>query len=278
MNTYTLDNLSINCSLNAGTIYLKVVDTASFATFEAKCDPTDLPVASSIEDTYTLICNCLSRQTHHECIFRVENNNMRLSFDARVGGYFSIHFDVFLRERTTTESGKLGAMIARLETRHNAEMEFMRNAMKELQIFTEALAFAEIRVTDGNYPTTLPLNSTTINCDSTTFNMNRICLFPRLTELNLRTNWNHGEYHMSKTVEKLTFTNITHIINLREIFAKFPKLTSLIVGAGCSIPTNAMAITTSNHSIKTIQLPNATPEIAEVAQYCAANDIVIIKM
>ena len=96
MNTYTVDNLSVNCSLNAGTIYLKVVDTASFATFETKYEPV---VASSIEDTHTLMCNCLSKQTHHTCEFHMENSNMRITFDAKVGGYFNVHFDVFHRER-----------------------------------------------------------------------------------------------------------------------------------------------------------------------------------
>jgi hypothetical protein len=275
MNTYTVDNLSVNCSLNVGTIYLKVVDTASFATFETKYEPV---VASSIEDTHTLMCNCLSKQTHHTCEFHMENSNMRITFDAKVGGYFNVHFDVFLRERTASESGKLGAMIARLETRQNTEMEFIRNALSELQLFTEALSNAEIRVSLGNYPKFAPLNPTTITCDSTVFDTSKVLLFPRLKELNMICNWNGGEYPMSNSVEKLTLLNITHTINVGEILTKFPNLTTLDIGAGCQVPTNATAITRLKHNLKTITLPNGTAEIAEIAQYCAINNIVLIKM
>ena len=83
---------------------------------------------------------------------------------------------------------------------------------------------------------------------------------------------------MSNSVEKLTLLNITHTINVGEILTKFPNLTTLDIGAGCQIPTNATAITRLKHTIKTITLPNGTAEIAEIAQYCAINNIVLIKM
>lgn len=280
MNTYTIDNLSVNISLNAGTIYLKVVDTASFATFETKCEPADLPTTSSIGDTYTLMCNCLAKQIHHNCEFHVENNNMRITFDAKIGGYYSVHFDVFLRERTTTESGKLGAMIARLETRQTAEMEFMRNALKELQRYTDALSFAEINMSSQQSdPRFIPLNTTTLTCDTPYYSINKTHIFPKLKELIVSSNMNQGLVQLkNNTVEKLSFFNISQTIDLSQILANFPNLTTISISPNCSSVMNAkFAIVDTKHGLKNITLPNNTGLIAEITQYCTTNNIILIK-
>jgi hypothetical protein len=280
MNTYIVDNLSINCSLNDDSIYLRVVDTASFATFETKCDSTDL--VSSLEDSYTLICNCLSREIHHTCDFHVENGNMCITFDAKIGGYFCVHFDVFLIERKTTKSGKLSAMVARMETRQNLqdkEIESLRDTLTELQSFAEALSFAEIRLTEGSYPKFAPLNSTAITFDFSDFDVSKVCLFPRLKELNIFAQPLQDLYSLkSNTVEKLTFRHINYPINLREILNNFPNLTALHIELGCVLPSNACVICQGTHQLKNISLPNATPDILEITRYCADNNIAIMKL
>jgi hypothetical protein len=290
MNSYTIDNLSINCSLNDGTIYFRVVDTESFVTFDGKYEVADFFLLSSIEDTFALICNCLSREINHTCVFHVENGKMRITFDCKIGGYFNVHFDVFLRERIFTDSGVLSAMVAKLETRQNtqnAKMESFCNALAELQLLTEALSYAEIRLSlnsaNPNHLKFAPVNTTTItsDCYESNFDMRKVCVFPNLKELNIFVQ-PHAEVELywmkSKTVEKLSFKGINYSINLCEILNNFPNLTTLTVDLKCKPPTHAIAITQTKHKLETISLSYATPDILILEQYCSDNKIAFNKL
>lgn len=290
MNTYTIDNFSINCSLNDGSIYLRVVDTVSFTAFDGKYEVADFFLLSSIEDTFTLICNCLSREINHTCVFDLENGKMRITFDCKIGGYFNVHFDVFLRERIFTDSGVLSAMIAKLETRQNTQntrIDALCNALAELQIFTEALSYAEIRLSlnsaNPNHFKFAPVNATTItsDCYESNFDMRKVCVFPNLKKLNIFVQ-PHAEVELywmkSDTVEDLVFKGINYSINLREILNNFPNLITLTVDLKCVPPSNAIAITQIEHKLKTISLSYATPDIPILEQYCTDNKIVFNKL
>lgn len=279
MNTYQVNQLAITISLSSSDIFLKAVDTLSFATYETKCGPEDLPVGCSIQDTYVLMGNCLQlSDKNHTCEMAVENCNMRISFDAKVGGYLRIKFNVFLRERTTTESGKLGALLSRLETRYNSEMEFIKNAIKELQVFTEALSNAVIVVnTDHNSPKLIPVKTEQLDISYSDFDTSKVALFPRLKTIRCHCSIDsRNENFASNSVETIRFIN-THT-DLSRLLCNFPNLTYLALGSGCRIDHAKHALTTLPHKLKTFNIFTGIlgGEHAEIAQYCASNNIMLV--
>jgi hypothetical protein len=209
---------------------------------------------------------------------------MRISFDAKVGGYLRIKFNVFLRERTTTESGKLGALLSRLETRYNSDMEFIKNAIKDIQVFTEALSNAVIEISiDNNQNHFAAVNSEQLLVHNW-LDQTKIKLFPRLKKLHLQFNGQPrdalGKLFMSNSVETLIFNNIAQRIDMSIIIENFPNLNSITIGIGCSSVLNAkLALTTLPHRLKTINIEVAGllgSDRTEISQYCASNNIVLV--
>lgn len=275
MNTYQVNQLAITISLSSSDIFVKAVDTISFATYETKCGPEDFPVGCSIEDTYTLMGNCLQlADNNHTCEMVVENCNMRISFDAKVGGYLRIKFNVFLRERTTTESGKLGALLSRLETRYNSDMEFIKNAIKDIQVFTEALSNAVI-VVSTDPPRFAAVNTEQLTTSDFVFDASKVRLFPRLKTITCF-NDRIDTSMASNSVETILMTNMSTDLSI--LLRNFPNLTSLTLGASCRINNAKLALTTLPHKLKTINIFTGLlgGEHAEIAQYCASAKIVLV--
>jgi hypothetical protein len=114
MNTYTINQFIVNIALlDEQVIYLKVIDNTSFSTYERNCEIRDFPNAESIEDTYKLITNCFDGAENHSCLFYAKVNMLQIAVNAKFGGYYTVKYDVYLKERISADQ-KCNAICARL--------------------------------------------------------------------------------------------------------------------------------------------------------------------
>ena len=56
--TFTYKNYSIVSSLNERTIYLKIIDTINFLSYEGNVDIKELRISIDLEGAYKIMINC----------------------------------------------------------------------------------------------------------------------------------------------------------------------------------------------------------------------------
>jgi hypothetical protein len=133
MDTFTNSNYSITSSLNERTIYLKIIDTMQYLSYEGNIELKELKLPITLKDAYTLITKCLSNTDEHLVKYSKNTNILRLDFTAKVGGYMNISFDVMLRECIMGDDARTSIKLTELEVKHGKEQEEMKMIIKKVQ-------------------------------------------------------------------------------------------------------------------------------------------------
>jgi hypothetical protein len=133
MDTFTSSNYSITSSLNERTIYIKIIDTIQYLSYEGNIELKELKLPITLKDAYILITKCLSNTDDHLVKFSKNTNILRLDFTAKVGGYMNIQFDVMLRECVMGDDARTSIKLTELEVKHSKEQEEMKLMIKRVQ-------------------------------------------------------------------------------------------------------------------------------------------------
>jgi hypothetical protein len=133
MDTFTTSNYAITSSLNERSIYLKIIDTMQYLSYEGNIELKELKLPITLKDAYTLITKCLSNTDEHLVKYSKNPNILRLDFTAKVGGYMNISFDVMLRECIMGDDARTSIKLTELEVKHSKEQEEMKMMIKRVQ-------------------------------------------------------------------------------------------------------------------------------------------------
>lgn len=133
MDTFTTSNYSITSSLNERTIYLKIIDTMQYLSYEGNIELKELKLPITLKDAYTLITKCLSNTDEHLVKYSKNTNILRLDFTAKVGGYMNISFDVMLRECIIGDDAKMSMKLFEMEVSNRKKSEEMIQIIKEIR-------------------------------------------------------------------------------------------------------------------------------------------------
>jgi hypothetical protein len=133
MDTFTTSNYSITSSLNERTIYLKIIDTMQYLSYEGNIELKELKLPITLKDAYILITKCLSNMDEHLVKYSKNTNILRLDFTAKVGGYMNISFDVMLRECIMGDDARTSIKLTELEVKHSKESEEIKMMIKKVQ-------------------------------------------------------------------------------------------------------------------------------------------------
>lgn len=113
--TIELNNYSIVVSLNDRTIYYKITDTVSFYQYEGNVDAKELRLSADLADIYKIMINCLKSENGYSVSITSNSGIIKLQFNALVGGFLKMTFDVLLREKVMSNDSQLTINFNRLE-------------------------------------------------------------------------------------------------------------------------------------------------------------------
>ena len=136
-NTYTLNNYSVIVSLNERTIYLKITDTVSFYQYEGNIDIKELRLNVDLQDAYIIINNCFQDLDGYSVNIGVNSNMLKLQFNALVGGFLKMAFEIMLREKVMSNDGQLTINFNRLEQKLVAGLSKLEQRCQELEEIIE---------------------------------------------------------------------------------------------------------------------------------------------
>ena len=130
---FTIKNYTILTSLNERSIYMKITDTVGFMCYEGTVEPSGLRTSIALADAYVIIKNCFAEESGYAVNIIVSSGNMKLKFNAIVGGFLKIEFDVFLKEKIMSNDGQLTMSFNRIEQKQEIALQSLAKRCEELE-------------------------------------------------------------------------------------------------------------------------------------------------
>lgn len=175
--TIEVNNYSIVVSLNDRTIYYKITDTVSFYQYEGNVDAKELRLNADLSDIYTIMVNCLKSENGYSVSITTNSDIIKLQFNALVGGFLKMSFDVLLREKVMSNDSQLTINFNRLEQKLIFGIKKLMDRCDQLESLvltknseildlTNKLSYSQICMCYSGHPTTdhyIPINIKEIN-------------------------------------------------------------------------------------------------------------------
>jgi hypothetical protein len=293
--TFTYKNYSIVSSLNERTIYLKIIDTINFLSYEGNVDIKELRVSIDLEGAYKIMINCFKEENNYSVTISVNSGVIKLTFTALIGGFLKMNFEVLLREKLMSNDGQLTLNFNKLEqkqaqaidslTKKCADLESSVNKMHQIidccQIF-----MTNIYTPQGNW-CDLQSNAQT--------HLNNISTKEITMTDHGHTIWkNVSSFYQ---LEKLTIHNFIHKSNIKDIknsslkelilncganptltslegIQNFPNLENLTITNNPGLKDVVSILKIRKHNIKTLKLNLCQAvNIVELQTYCQVNNV-----
>ena len=297
--TFSYKNYSIVASLNERSIYLKVIDTVNFLSYEGNVDLKELRVSIDLEGAYKIIINCFKEESNFAVTISVNSGVLKLAFNALIGGFLKMNFEVLLREKLMSNDGQLTLNFNKLEqqqahaikslTEKCNNLEASVNKMQQIidccQIF-----MTNIYTPQGNWCDIQSTSNTTHlnNISSKEITMQdhgqtiwkNISVFYQLEKFTI-TNFNAGNNmtNLAKfsnnnikelvlnCVAHVSFTSLTGIEN-------FPNLEILTITSAPGLTDVVTTLKNTKHKIKTLKFKGCSAvNVVELQTYCQVNNV-----
>ena len=301
---FTYNNYLITTSLGERSIYIKIIDKVTYVCYESNLDSKEFRVSASIEDIYAIISKSFEEDDPNYSIkFIINSGNLKILFDATIGGFFKIGFEIILREKLMSNDSQLTMNFHRIEQKQKQEIEELQEGHKrdivvlnkQLEIIQQQITFMK-EVQQHLYIMLYPYINVHVIGLNVKININELtllltghnysyilyeniqCLY-NLTSLSISiqgVDWSTTYFSRIKhpNLLKLTITTsnpsyFTSLIGLEN----FPKLTHLEL-ISCSTSDIVKVLTPLKHSIKEITIKTcASINQTELMTYCTAKGI-----
>jgi hypothetical protein len=119
------------CSLNERAIYIKIVDKFTNTCYENNTDPKEIRgLPGTIQDIYKLIIKCFDEKNVK---FSANNGVMTCHFTSCLEGFFTLNFDILLREKILGQDGEVSIQIFGLEQQLRDSQEYVRKLEERIE-------------------------------------------------------------------------------------------------------------------------------------------------
>jgi hypothetical protein len=284
MDTFTTSNYAITSSLNERTIYIKIIDTIQYLSYEGNIELKELKLPITLKDAYTLITKCLSNTDEHLVKYSKNTNILRLDFSAKVGGYMNIQFEVMLRECIMGDDAKMSMKLFEMEVKHSKKQEEMKLMIKSVQKdFTHKTRELELIIEKQQQMIELfgniPINGRNLNLKVVTYtDVNNVAdfkLFYNCKTINI--NYHTGNLHryFNNNVEELECNSI----NSLQYIDGMPNLKIINITTTMTSYTDHLLkyIKEYDNKITQLNIKNTNkPDIIELQRYCKEKGIELI--
>lgn len=302
--TFSYKNYSITTSLNERSIYLKVIDTINFLSYEGNVDLKELRISIDLDATYKIILNCFKEEDGYASNISINSGMLKFNFNAIVGGFLKLNFEILLREKLMSNDGQLTLNFNRIEQQqsqairiltekcNNLEQllsfqrdEFTKELHKMMSIIDNCQIFASNIYTPSGHWCDLNKSSQTNLVDISTKELTieatqcvyrNIKVFYQLEKIifNSFNQANLSQFSNTNVSELVlncggngTFTDILGI-------DKFPNLTILTITAAPGLRNVVKVLSEIKHNIKTIKFQGCSAvNVVELQTYCQVNGI-----
>jgi hypothetical protein len=297
-NAYSLNNYTAVVSLNERTIYFKITDTINYVSYEGNVDAKELRTNLELGDCYSVICKCFEQSdADYKTAVTTNSGTLKLIFNALVGGFLKIGFDVMLREKVMSNDGQLTLNFNRLEQKLNAGLEkamakcaelerALEVKTRELANITDNLGFAHICMTHSSHPQPhhfIPIGVREItnfqgSQDSNSFKFELVHSFYRLEKLVMnycRISSFKAAQLKNKSLISLEIQshNEGHLTSISGI-EDMPELKSLIIRGAPGLTNVVSVLSSYEHKIKSLTFSGCQQvNVVEMQTYCQKNNI-----
>jgi hypothetical protein len=297
---FTIKNYTILTSLHERSVYMKVTDTVGFMCYEGTVDATGLRISIALADAYVIITNCFAEESGYSVNISVSTGNMKLKFNAIVGGFLKMEFDVFLKEKIMSNDGQLTLSFNRIEQKQELALQSLTKRCEELETRLETQRVqmdAEIgRLMNIINKLEIPIAPTHIwSCNSQKHFVANIETKTLEIHNTATTTFAPRSINTFYKLEKLVFLNFNGLTNLNDMSNKtikeieirahnqaqltslvgienFPSLEILTVIAAPGLRDVVKTLTETKHKIKTLKFQScAAINVVELQTYCQVN-------
>ena len=293
--TFSYKNYSIVTSLNERTIYLKIIDTINFLSYEGNVDLKELRVSIDLDGAYKIIINCFKEESNYSVYISVNSGVLKLAFNALIGGFLKMNFEVLLREKLMSNDGQLTLNFNKLEqkqaqaidmlTKKCTDLEASVNKMQQIidccqifvsDVYTPQGHWCDLRSNTQTHLNNISTKEITITEHGHTIWKNIIVFYQleKMTIHNFTTKPNVNDFK-NMTIKELimncgsngTFTSLEGIQN-------FPNLEILTVTSAPGLKDVVTILKSTKHKIKTLKFQACTAvNVVELQTYCQVNNV-----
>jgi hypothetical protein len=284
MDTFTNSNYSITSSLNERTIYLKIIDTMQYLSYEGNIELKELKLPITLKDAYTLITKCLSNTDEHLVKYSKNTNILRLDFTAKVGGYMNISFDIMLKECIIGDDAKMSMKLFEMDISNRKKSDEMIQLIKEIkhefihktkELESIIQRQSEMIELFGN----IPINGRNLNLKIVTYtdvgNVADVKLFYNCKTININYHTISLHGYFNNTVEELVCNSINSLQGIHNM----PNLKIINITTTMTSYTDHLLKHIKEYDNKITQLiikNTNKPDTIELQRYCKEKGIELI--
>ena len=293
--TFTYKNYSIVSSLNERTIYLKIIDTINFLSYEGNVDIKELRISIDLEGAYKIMINCFKEENNYSVTISVNSGVIKLTFTALIGGFLKMNFEVLLREKLMSNDGQLTLNFNKLEqkqaqaidslTKKCADLESSVNKMQQIidccqifmtNIYTPQGNWCDLQSNAQTHLNNISTKEITMTDHGQTIWKN-VSAFYQLEKLTINsfTSQSNIKNLKNATIKELILNcGANPTLTSLEGIQNFPNLEILTVSNNPGLKDVVSILKIRKHNIKTLKLNLCQAvNIVELQTYCQVNNV-----
>ena len=293
---FTYKNYSIISSLNERSIYLKITDTINFLSYEGNIDLKELRISIALDDAYNIMTKCFAGDEGFLVTICVNSEVIKLAFNAKIGGFLKINFDILLREKLMSNDGQLTLNFNKLEqqqaiaikslTEKCANLEASVNQLQQVldtcqvfmtNIYSPSGHWCDLQANSQTHVNNISAKEITMNDHSSNVIWKSISMFYKLEKLTFNsfsTSSNLTRFSNNTLKELVLTSNGSPTFNSLEGITNFPKLEILTIINAPGLKDVVKVLSETKHKIKTIKFQGCTGvNVVELQTYCQVNKI-----
>ena len=294
--TFNYKNYSVVASLNERAIYLKIIDTINFLSYEGNVDLKELRVSIDIEGAYKIMINCFKEESNYSVCISVNSGVLKMAFNALISGFLKMNFDVLLREKLMSNDGQLTLNFNKLEqkqaqaidmlTKKCADLEANVNKMQQIidccqifmsNIYTPSGHWCDLQSNGQTQMNNISAKEITMTDHAGNISWKTISVFYQLEKLTINgftSQTNLRNFKNAITEELILGCAGSGAFQSLDGIENFPNLEILTITSAPGLKNVVKVLTETKHKIKTLKFQVCTAvNVVELQTYCQVNNV-----
>jgi len=272
-----------------------MIDTINFLSYEGNVDLKELRVSIDLDGAYKIMINCFKEEGNYSFTISVNSGVLKLAFNALIGGFLKVNFDVLLREKLMSNDGQLTLNFNKLEqqqaqaidvlTKKCTDLEASVNKMQQIidccqifmtNIYTPQGSWCDIQSNAQTHLNNISAKEITMTDHGHIIwkNINVFYQLEKMTIHNFITKTNIRDFKNAELTELTlncgnggTFASLDGIQN-------FPNLEILTITSAPGLRDVVNILKIRQHKIKTLKFQGCTAvNVVELQTYCQVNNV-----
>ena len=260
-----------------------MMDTVTHLFYETNLDHGELRLSTTLEDTYKIITNCFAEDVGYKVVITVKSGLMKLKFNALIGGFLKLDFDILVKEKLMSNDAQLTLFMNQLEQRQESVVETLTKRCNELAslilsqetrfnqleslINTVSCAEIELRLNS-----LFPINSQSITIQGDNhLKTDKIQILYKLQKI-VFTSFSFPDFTSFKngTLREMTIESASKLTGFKGLDG-FPNLETLIIQNASTLKDFTWLYKTGS-KLKYLKIPEASPTLQ---QFCNEHKITL---